>query len=106
MLFFRHTKQTSKNRAGTTFNKLKLATKNSIEVTLRLPSHMIGNSDNETNFPHNLLLTDRQVCGLRKAFSDMPLFHTDPDFQTQNSFLIPPDSVTSLMKKSYFYLHL
>ena len=29
---------------------------------------MIGNSDNETNFPHKLLLTNRQVANLRKAF--------------------------------------
>ena len=29
---------------------------------------MIG--DNETNFPHNILLTNRQVSNLRKAFSD------------------------------------
>ena len=28
---------------------------------------MIG--DNETNFPHELLLTDRQVSSLRKAFA-------------------------------------
>ena len=29
---------------------------------------MIGNSDDETNFPHKLLLTDRQVARLPKAF--------------------------------------
>ena len=29
---------------------------------------MIGNSDDETNFPHKLLLTNRQVANLRKAF--------------------------------------
>ena len=29
---------------------------------------MIGNSDNETNFPRQLLLTNRQVANLRKAF--------------------------------------
>ena len=29
---------------------------------------MIGN--NETNFPHELLLTDRQVSGLRKSFAN------------------------------------
>ena len=28
---------------------------------------MIGNSDDETNFPHELLLTNRQVANLRKA---------------------------------------
>ena len=29
---------------------------------------MIGNSDDKTNFPHKLLLTNRQVTNLRKAF--------------------------------------
>ena len=47
-------------------NKLKAATKNETEVVLRLSSNMIG--DNETNFPHKLLLTNRQVANLRKAF--------------------------------------
>ena len=31
---------------------------------------MIGNSDNETNFPHELLLTNRQVAILRKTFTN------------------------------------
>ena len=51
-------------------NKLKSAIKNETEVVLRLLSNMIGNSDDETNFPHNLLLTDRQVSHLRKAFAN------------------------------------
>ena len=31
---------------------------------------MKGNSNDETNFPHELLLTDRQVSSIRKAFSN------------------------------------
>ena len=31
---------------------------------------MIGNSDNETNFPHKLLLTNRQVPNLPKDFAN------------------------------------
>ena len=31
---------------------------------------MIGNSDDETNFPHTLLLINRQVKNLRKAFAN------------------------------------
>ena len=31
---------------------------------------MVGNSDDETNFPHKLLLTNRQVANLRKAFAN------------------------------------
>ena len=49
-------------------NKLKSAMKNETEVVLRLSSNMIG--DNETNFPHKLLLTNRQVANLRKAFAN------------------------------------
>ena len=30
---------------------------------------MIGHSEDETNFPHKLLLTNRQVANLRKAFA-------------------------------------
>ena len=29
---------------------------------------MIGNSDDKTNFPHELLLTNRQVANLHKTF--------------------------------------
>ena len=50
-------------------NKLKSAIKNETDVVLRLSSNMIGNSDDNTNFPHELLLTNRQVANLRKAFS-------------------------------------
>ena len=49
-------------------NKFKSAIKNENEVVLRLSSNMIG--DNETNFPHKLLLTNRQVANIRKAFAN------------------------------------
>ena len=49
-------------------NKLKSAIKNETEVVLRLSSNMIG--DDESNFPHKLILTNRQVANLRKAFAD------------------------------------
>ena len=49
-------------------NKLKSAIKNETEVVLRLSSKIIG--DNESNFPHELLLTDRQVANIRKAFTN------------------------------------
>ena len=51
-------------------NKLKSAIKNETEVVLRLSSNMVGNSDDKTNFPHELLLTNRQVANLRKAFAN------------------------------------
>ena len=31
---------------------------------------MIGNSDDETNFPHELLVTNRQVANLCKGFQN------------------------------------
>ena len=37
-------------------NKLKSAIKNEADAVLRLSSYMIGNSDNEPNFPYELLL--------------------------------------------------
>ena len=49
-------------------NKLKSAIKNKTEVVLRLSSNMI--SDDEANFPHKLLLTNRQVSNLRKVFAN------------------------------------
>ena len=52
----------------TQYYKLKSTIKNETEVLLRLPSNMIG--DNKTNFPHQLLLTNRQVANIRKAFAN------------------------------------
>ena len=31
---------------------------------------MVGNSNDNTNFPHKLLLTDRQVVNIRKGFAN------------------------------------
>ena len=49
-------------------NKFKLTIKNETEVVLRLSTNMIG--DDETIFPHKLLLTNRQVSNLLKAFAN------------------------------------
>ena len=51
-------------------NKWKSSMKKGKEVVLRLSSNMIGNSNDKTNFPHELLLTKRQVANLRKAFAN------------------------------------
>ena len=50
--------------------------KNEADVILRLSSNMIGNSDDETNL-RKLLLTNRQVANLRKAFAN----HTSTDIK-------------------------
>ena len=49
-------------------NKLRFAIKIESEVVLRLLPNMIGN--NETNFPHELSLTDRKISSLRKSFAN------------------------------------
>ena len=51
-------------------NELKSVIKNGSEVVLKLSSNMIDKSDDETNFPCKLLLTNRQVANLRKAFAN------------------------------------
>ena len=58
------------NLSNSQLNKLKSAMKNETEVVLRLSSNMIDNSNDETNFPHKLLLTNRQVVNLCKAFGN------------------------------------
>ena len=56
------------NLSNSQINKFKSAIKNETEVVLRLSSNIIR--DNETNFPHKLLLANRQVSDLRKAFEN------------------------------------
>ena len=56
------------NLSNSQLNKLKSAIKNKSEVVLRLSSNIIG--DDETSFPQKLLLTNRQVANLRKAFAN------------------------------------
>ena len=51
-------------------NKLKSAIKNETEVIIRISPNMIGDSNDETNFSHELLSTDREVSSIHKAFSN------------------------------------
>ena len=64
-------------------NKLKSPIKNKTNDVLRLSSNMIGNSDDETNFPDKLLLTNTQVANLRRAFAD----HTSTDIKLSKTQL-------------------
>ena len=50
--------------------KLKSAIKNETEVVLRLLSNMVGDFVDKDNFPHKLLLTNRQFANLRKVFAN------------------------------------
>ena len=42
-------------------NKLKSGEKNGTEVTLKLPSKIVSDSNDETNFRYKFLLTDTQA---------------------------------------------
>ena len=51
-------------------NKLKSTIKNRTKVTLNLSSNVVGDSNDENNFPHRLLLTNTQVSKNLKAFTN------------------------------------
>ena len=42
-------------------NKLKSGIKNGTEVTLKLSSNIVDNSNDQDNFPHKFLLTNTHV---------------------------------------------
>ena len=71
------------NLSNSQLNKLKSAIKNETNVIFRLSSNMNCNSDDETNFPHKLLLTNRQIANLRKAFAN----HTSTDIKLSKAQL-------------------
>ena len=64
-------------------DKLNSAIENETKVVLRLSPNMI--SDDEANFPHKLLLTNRQVLNLHKAFADQS--STDVTLSTNRQVL-------------------
>ena len=51
-------------------NKLKSAIKNETDVVIRLSPNIIGNSNDKGNFPHELLLTNREVSSICNAFTN------------------------------------
>ena len=73
-------------------NKLKSAIKNGTDLVLRLSSNMVGNSVDETNFPHKLLLTNRQTFSFRKAFNN----YTSADIKFSKAQL------TKMQKRGFF----
>ena len=60
--------------ANSQLNKLKSAIKNENDVVIRLSPNMIGDSNDKTSFPHELLLTGRQVSSTRQAFANNSSF--------------------------------
>ena len=51
-------------------NILKPETKNATEKDLNFSSNLIGHSNDQTKFPHKLLLTDRQVPEICKVLAN------------------------------------
>ena len=51
-------------------NELKSGIKTGKEVTLNLSSKLFGDSNDEANFTHKLLLTNTQVSSIPKAFAN------------------------------------
>ena len=50
-------------------NNLKFGLKNGLAVTLNISSKLTENSNGETNFLYELVLTDAQVSKIRKVFA-------------------------------------
>ena len=72
-LIFQQYKMTQYNSlnvklSNSQLNKFISAIKNETEVVLRLSSNLIG--DDETNFPHQLFLTNKHISNLRKTFAN------------------------------------
>ena len=44
--------------------------KNGTQITLNLSSNVVGKFNDETNFPHEFLLIERQVSRFCKAFAN------------------------------------
>ena len=51
-------------------SQLKIWIKNNTEVTLKISSKAVGDSNDKSNFPHKLLLTHTQVLKLYKALAN------------------------------------
>ena len=57
-------------------NKLKHDIKNGTEVTFSLSTNLIGDSNDENNFPYKLLLTNVQVPKTLKTFANVSSANT------------------------------
>ena len=64
-------------------NKLKSSIKNKADVVLSISSNMVGNSNDNINFAHELLLTNRQITNIRKAFAN----HSSTDIKLSKTQL-------------------
>ena len=64
-------------------NELKSSIKKETDVVLRISSNMVSNSNDNINFPHELLLTNRQVANIRKGFAN----HSSTDIKLSKTQL-------------------
>ena len=64
-------------------NKLKSSIKKKTDVVLRISSKMVGNSGDNISFLHELLLTNRQLANIRKAFAN----HSSTDIKLSKTQL-------------------
>ena len=51
-------------------NKLKSGITNGTELGLKLASNVVGDSNDEKNFLHKILSTNKQILKLHKAFAN------------------------------------
>ena len=56
---------------------------------------MVGNSNDNINFPHELLLTNRQVANIRKAFAN----HPSTDIKLSKNSIIKIDTIRRIFRK-------
>ena len=54
-------------------DKLTSGIKNNTEVTFKISSNVVGDSDDENIFPHKFLLTNTQVSKLYKANNSLQI---------------------------------
>ena len=64
----------NKKLSNSQLNKLKSGIKSSTEVTMKLLSNVVGDSNDEIDSLHKLLLTNRQIWKLCKAFAKTKFF--------------------------------
>ena len=76
-------------------NKLKSSIKNETDVVLRISSNMVSNSNDNINFPHELLLTNREVANIRKAFAR----NTSIDIKLSKNSIIKNDTTRRIFRK-------
>ena len=65
-----HYNTSNEESPNSKLNKLKSGIKNNTELSLNFSLNVIPDSNDETNFPHKLLLADTQASRHRKVFAN------------------------------------